>query len=141
MIETTLLTNQPIPTAVVSRPGIMQQSLRSSLAACPLIAVVASFGDGLTALNQLTRFHPGILVIDSNLLDEEVDAILAGLKARQPDIRCLVLVRSTWRRDQLLVEGADEVVLRNSSVQDLHDALYRLAQGLTGQSTSANAPT
>jgi len=135
MIKTTPLTNSPIRTAVVSRPGIMQQSLRSSLAACPLIALVATFGDGLTALNQLTRFRPGILVIDSNLLDEEVDAILTGLKAQWPDICCLVLVRSTWRRDQLLVEGADEIVMRNSSVQDLYDALYRLAQRLTGQST------
>jgi DNA-binding NarL/FixJ family response regulator len=133
MIETTLQKHQPIPTAVVSRPGIMQQSLRSSLAACPLIAVMACYGDGLTALNQLTRVRTEILVIDSNLLEEEVDALLAALKATQPDIRCLVLVGSTWRRKQLLAEGADEVVLRNSSVQDLHDALYRLAQGPTGQ--------
>jgi hypothetical protein len=51
------------------------------------------------------------------------------------------MVRSTWRREQLLVEGADEVVLRNSSVQDLHNALVRLAQALTGQPTQANAPT
>jgi len=36
--------NRPIQTIVVSRPGIMQQSLRSSLAACHEIAVVASFG-------------------------------------------------------------------------------------------------
>lgn len=42
-------------TALVSRPGIMQQSLRTSLAACPGIEIVATWGDGLTALNHVTE--------------------------------------------------------------------------------------
>ena len=135
MIETTLHNNQPIPTAIVSRPGIMQQSLRASLAAYPWIAVVASFGDGLTALNQLAKFRPGILVIDSYLLEEEVDALLDAVKCRQPDIRCLVLARSSLRHEQLLIEGADAAILRNGSAQDLQDALSGLAQGITGPRT------
>ena len=128
MIETTLQNNQPIPTAIVSRPGIMQQSLRASLAAYPWIAVVASFGDGLTALNHLTQSRPGILVIDSNLLDEEVDALLGAVKSRQPAIRCLVLTRSSLRREQLLIDGADAAIARNGSAQELQEALLRLAQ-------------
>ena len=129
MIETTRPDTPPVPTIVVSRPGIMQQSLRASLAACPSIAVVATFGDGLTTLNQLARLHPGLLVIDSNLLEEEVDALLAAVKARQPDIRCLVLVQTNVRHDQLMANGADTVILRNGSAQDLHQALFRLAHG------------
>ena len=135
MIETSPQNNQPIPTAVVSRPGIMQQSLRTSLAAYPWIVVVASFGDGLTALNHLAQFQPGILVIDSNLLEEEVDALLDAIKTRQPDIRCLVLARSSVRYEQLLVDGADAVILRNGSAQDLQDALSRLAQDTIDQQT------
>jgi len=129
MIETTRPDTPSVPTIVVSRPGIMQQSLRASLAACPSIAVVATFGDGLTTLNQLARLHPGLLVIDSNLLEEEVDALLAAVKARQPDIRCLVLVQTNVRHDQLMANGADTVILRNGSAQDLHQALFRLAHG------------
>ena len=107
MIETTLQNNQPIPTAVVSRPGIMQQSLRASLAACPWIAVVASFGDGLSALNHLAKFHPGILVINSNLLDEEVDALLDRSEEQSNrTTRCLVLARSSARNEQVLIHGA-----------------------------------
>ncbi len=128
MIETTLQNNPLVPVAVVSRPGIMQQSLRASLAACPGIAVVASFGDGLTALNQLAGFHLGILVIDSNLLDEEVDALLGAVKVRQPGIRCLVVAQSRLRHQQLLVDGADAVILRNDSAQELQAALSRLVQ-------------
>ena len=128
MIQTTRQNNPFVPVAVVSRPGIMQQSLRASLAACPGIVVVASFGDGLTALNRLAGLQDGILVIDSNLLDEEVDALLGAVKVRQPGIRCLVLAQSMLRHQQLLVDGADAVILRNGSAHDLQQALSRLAQ-------------
>ena len=128
MIETTLQKNQPVPVAIVSRPGIMQQSLRSSLTACSSLVIVASFGDGLTALNQLAQLLLGILVIDSNLLDEEVDALLAAVKRRQPAIRCLALVRSGSRQRQLLTQGADAVISRSESAQELLAALSRLVQ-------------
>jgi DNA-binding NarL/FixJ family response regulator len=128
MIETALQNNPLVPVAVVSRPGIMQQSLRASLAGCPGIAVVASFGDGLTALNRLAGLQDGILIIDSNLLDEEVDALLGAVKVRQPGIRCLVLAQSRLRHQQLLVDGADAVILRHDSAQELQAVLSRLVQ-------------
>ena len=106
----------------------MQQSLRSSLTVCSSLVIVASFGDGLTALNQLAQLHLGILVIDSNLLDDEVDALLAEVKNRQPAIRCLVLVRSGSRQRQLLTQGADAVISRSESAQELLAALSRLVQ-------------
>ena len=113
----------------------MQQSLRTSLAACPWIAVVASFGDGLSALNHLAQFHPGILVIDSNLLDEEVDALLAAVKTKQPATRCLVLVRSSSRNAQVLIHGAYAAISRNGSAQELQEALFRLAHDTIDRQT------
>ena len=56
----------------------MQQSLRAALAAVPSVTVVASLGDGLTALNYVAAHPPALLVIDSNLLDGEVEALLAA---------------------------------------------------------------
>jgi len=113
MIETTLQNNQLVPVALVSRPGIMQQSLRSSLASCQGIVVVASCGNGLTALHQVTKLRPALLVIDSNLLDEEVEALIAAVKVEQPTIGCLVVVRSSHQERQMLALGADAVVLRD----------------------------
>ncbi|MGE5603670.1 MAG: hypothetical protein ACM30E_11505 [Nitrososphaerales archaeon] len=84
----------------------------------------------MTTLNRLAGLRQGILVIDSNLLEEEVDALLGAVKARQPDIRCLVLVQSSGRYGHLLIQGADEVILRDRSARELQDVLARLAQGL-----------
>jgi DNA-binding NarL/FixJ family response regulator len=128
MIKTLPDNIQPVSTIVVSRPGIMQQSLRSSLGACDGIAVIASSGDGLTALGQVRQHRPGVLVIDSNLLDEEVEALIAAVKAEQPAIRCLVFVRSRHQETQLLASGADAVSLRDVSCQQLQAVLLRMAR-------------
>jgi DNA-binding NarL/FixJ family response regulator len=106
----------------------MQQALRSSLAACHEIAVVASFGDGLTTLNHLAQFNPGILVIDSNLLDEEIDALIAAVKVKQPAIRCLAFVKSAQHERQLLAAGADAVTPRDVSMPQLQVSLAPLVQ-------------
>ena len=123
MINPTPRRKQPVPTVIVSRPGIMQQSLRSSLAGCYGIAVIASFGDGLTAVSQVTKLQPGLLVIDSNLLDEEVEALIAAVKAEQPAIRCVVFARSSQHRARMLASGADAVALRHGSPQQLQAAM------------------
>lgn len=119
--------NQPITsTVVVSRPGVMQQSLRAALAVYPWLYVVASAGDGLTALNQTVQHYPRLLVIDCNLLDEEVEALLAEVRAKTPETRCLVFIRSSQRAKPLLAAGAAGVIMRDSSAQQLQAALKRL---------------
>ena len=118
--------NQPIPTVIVSRPGIMQHSLRVSLAACPEIVVIASSGDGLSALCQVRQYQPGLLVIDSNLLEEEVVALLSAVKTEQPATRCLVFMQSRQQQKQILAAGADAVALRNGSPQQLQMLLAQI---------------
>ena len=51
-----------------------------------------------------------MLVIDSNLLDEEVEALLAAVKTEHPAIRCLVLTPFQLSSvPQLMAWGADAV--------------------------------
>jgi DNA-binding NarL/FixJ family response regulator len=120
--------SQSVPVVLVSRPGFAQQALRSSLTACCGIVVVASTGDGLTALSQVRHLRPELLVIDSNLLDEEVTALIAAVKTEQPAMRCLVFLRSSRQEAQMLALGADAVALRDAPAQDLQAVLSRLAQ-------------
>ena len=115
MIETALQNNPRVSVAVVSRPGIMQQSLRASLAACRGIGG-SHFGDGLTALRRLAGSVTGMLVIDSNLLDEEVEALLAAAKVRHPGIRCLVLAQSRTRTQFIVGRGCG--LLRDDSARN-----------------------
>lgn len=128
-ISTAPIATAPIATVIVARPGIMQQSLRASLAACASVAVVASLGDGLSALNYVAAHRPALLVVDCNLLDGEVEALLAGVKLRQLPTRCLVLTRSHQQQDWALACGADAVLSHDGSFQELQAVLAQLHIG------------
>ncbi len=123
MSEPTPQPHVPMPTALVSRPGIMQQSLRASLAACPGVEIVGAYGDGLTALNAVAEHAPALLVIDCNLLDEEVAALLAAVKAHYATTHCVVLTRSDQRAAWARTSGADAVVSHGAPMQELMAAL------------------
>lgn len=97
----------------------MQQALRTSLTAYSEIIVVASCGDGLSALQHLAAHRPQMLIVDSNLLDEEVAALVMASKAQQPGIYCLVLQQTSHRRAIALDAGADAAPSRDTWVQDL----------------------
>lgn len=116
----------PVPIVLVSRPGVMRQSLRATLSAYPYLLVLASAGDGLTALNLVQRHQPQLLVIDSNLLDEEVEALLVAVKRTVPPPNCLACAHSSQRTAPLLAAGADAVILRSSSGQQWQETLLRL---------------
>jgi DNA-binding NarL/FixJ family response regulator len=122
-----------MPTAIVSRPGVMQQSLRTSLVACPRLAVVASLGDGLTALNYVDAQRPALLAIDCNLLDEEVEALLAAIKSRRLPTRCLVFIHSRLRTAWALGAGADAVMLHDGSPKELSIVLSQFYEEQAGE--------
>lgn len=114
---------QTIPTIVVSRPGVMQQALRTALSLHPEIEILISAGDALNALHQIIAYHPTLVVIDSNLLPDEVEALLVAIKTAQSPPRCLVLVSSQLQADTMLRAGADTVLPRDSSAHELRIAL------------------
>jgi DNA-binding NarL/FixJ family response regulator len=121
--------NQPAVSAIlVSRPGIMRQSLQTALAMYTWITVVGVCGDGLTALSQVIHHRPHLVIIDSNLLDEEVKALLTAIKTTQPPTRCLVLLQSSQWEASTLAAGADAVIMRDCWAQHSQVVLAQLAQ-------------
>lgn len=116
----------PLATVIVSRPGIMQQPLRTSLAACSSIAVAASLGDGLSALNYAVAHKPDLLVVDCNLLDDEVEALLTGVKQLQLTTRSLVLTRSHRQAAKALAHGAGSALPHDGSFQELQAVLAQV---------------
>jgi DNA-binding NarL/FixJ family response regulator len=117
-----------VSTVVVSRPGVMQQALRTSLSVCSAITILASIGDGLTALKQIESLHPGLVVIDANLLPEESEALVTTIKTSHAPARCLVFVQSLRHEAMMVAAGADAVMLRDSSAGELQAVLARLTE-------------
>jgi DNA-binding NarL/FixJ family response regulator len=119
--------NRKIPAVVVSRPGIMQGSLRAMLACSGQVVVTGSAGDGLSALSMVRDKGPALLVLDSNLLEDEVLSLLTEVKRAWPEVRCLVMVQTMGRKNRALAAGADAVVARDDGIAALNQALRQLA--------------
>jgi DNA-binding NarL/FixJ family response regulator len=119
----------------------MQQSLRTSLSACEGVAVTASLGDGLSALNHAAEHKPCLLVIDCNLLEEEVAALLEGIRLRHLPTRCLVLIRTQRQSHWALEAGADAAWLRDGSFQELQAVLAQLSADYWAQTTGHGPDT
>ena len=112
---------------VASRPGVMQESLRALLTGSGQVAVIGSAGDGLSALSMVREVQPALLVVDSNLLEDEVLSLLKEVKGAWPEVCCLVLVQTTGCKNRALAAGADAVVSRSDGVGALNQALRFLA--------------
>ena len=113
----------------------MRQSLQVSLAAHPDIVVLAVCGDGLTALSQLAQEPPRLLIIDSNLLDDEIEALISTVKTRWPVIFCVAVVQMSQREEPLMAVGADATIHRDSWLQHFPILLLRLMQNAEDSDT------
>jgi DNA-binding NarL/FixJ family response regulator len=113
-------------TVIASRPGIMQEALRAMLALSPRIELAGTAGSGLLVVSLVRKYLPALVVIDSNLVEEEMVALLQKIKQEQPHIRCLVLAE-TGRQQQVMVNaGADAVLLRSEPAERIVDVLEKI---------------
>ena len=83
----------------------------------------------LSAIEYLRNGNSSVLVIDANLPAEEAESLARWSKQHRPDTRCIVLVKGMAELEQARSAGADAVLLRSSSAQQLAEALWPRDQG------------
>jgi chemotaxis response regulator CheB len=108
---------------VVSMPGTMQESLQANLDAMPGVEVIALAGGCLSAVRLVQEKQPDIVVVDSNLSEDEVLAFLNDVKRLHPEIRVVVLTHTTRQQRRILGGGADAVLSRWSPAKEFTNAV------------------
>jgi DNA-binding NarL/FixJ family response regulator len=127
--------NQPvqktkkIQTVIVSRPGVMQEALRAGLASASQLEIVKAVGDGLSALDAIQERAPNLVVIDSNLLEDEIQTLLRHVKQAWPAVCCLVLTVTVRQEKWAMAGGADAVWPRHRSLRALTEFLKEICPG------------
>jgi DNA-binding NarL/FixJ family response regulator len=59
----------------------------------------------------MTDQHPTLVLLGANLLDEDIQTVLAQIKARWPETRCIVLVDNVQQQWIAKAAGADSALL------------------------------
>jgi DNA-binding NarL/FixJ family response regulator len=89
----------------------MRDGLRALLKTVPHLNLVEQAGDSLSALEMASRRHPALILLGSNLPDEDIQMVLHQTRATQPGTRCLVLVNNVHQQSLAQAKGADSVLL------------------------------
>jgi len=126
-----LSSNAPITVVIVEDHQTMRRGLRLLLAQERDIEVVAEAGDLASALADVDRHHPQVLVLDLLLPDGSGLDAIAPLRTGQPgtQIVCLTMQDSPAFAKRALAAGAIGFVLKDTAELELGDAVRDAARG------------
>lgn len=108
----------------------MRVLLRAVLEIGDDVEVVGESGDGRTALDDLERLRPDVLVLDISLPELDGLEVLEGLPSRSPSTR--VVVFSGYAAQQLeattLALGADCYIEKGADIEAVAEAVRSAAR-------------
>jgi DNA-binding NarL/FixJ family response regulator len=96
---------------IIAKPSRMRDGLRALLRTIPYLTLVGQVDDGLSAIKTMTDQHPALVLLGANLLDEDIQTVLAQIKAKWPETRCIVLVDNVQQQWIAKAAGADSALL------------------------------
>lgn len=126
---------------LVSEPGLIQQATSAMLAFLPDITLVATISGALSATALLAQLQPDLLLVDANLPEEEVEALLRWTTGHHPEISCVVITMTSQQREQALAWGAHAAIQRASMGGQLQATLHQLPLSKTWPGNPAQNPT
>jgi DNA-binding NarL/FixJ family response regulator len=111
---------------IVAKPTRIRDGLRTLLRANPLIDDVVQADNAAVALQIVKDRPPAFILLDTSLVDDQVELIINQAKIKSAKIRCIVLADNARRQQLAWSNGADEVLLVGFSAANLFTAIEKL---------------
>lgn len=101
-----------ISVLIIARPCHLRDSLRVLLTAIPQVGQVSQADDGPSALSMGAKHRPALVMLDSDLPNNELVTTLGRIKARWPQAHCIVLVDNVQEQQVAEAARADVVLVK-----------------------------
>lgn len=111
---------------IMARPSRLREALRALIATLPQLEIVGQVEERVAALKMVQERQPGLLLLDSSLPDNEVEATIEQIKLERSETYCIVLAHSERQQAALKSAGADEVLLKGFSTATLLAVIERV---------------
>ena len=103
------------PVLIIAHPGRIRDGLRALLRAIPEIGAILQANDSPSASQIIAEYHPDLVLIDSKLVNSNIQSMPKEIKAMSPHTRCILLVDNLQQQSMADVTGADTVLLSGFS--------------------------
>ena len=110
---------------ILAKPGRIRDGLEALLRTIPQVKIVCQVKNSSTALEMVTELGPDLILLVTDLFDDEVRQFLQHLKD-EPGTQCLVLTDTALKLEQAEAAGADEVLLTGFTTRELFESVARL---------------
>jgi DNA-binding NarL/FixJ family response regulator len=125
------VTDRPVTVLLVDDDDLMRAGLRSVLSSDETIEVVGEAGDGRTALEEIRKLRPDLVLMDIRMPDLDGISATREVLASQPDVKVVVL--TTFEEDEYIFEalsaGASGFLLKRTKPEELIAAIHAVAEG------------
>jgi DNA-binding NarL/FixJ family response regulator len=111
---------------LVSAPGPICEATCATLAHAAHIRLVALASGALSATQLLQHVQPDLILLDANLPEEEMLALLRWLNDNYPNVHSLVATLTTQLVNQALAHGAENAFRRDELPSKLAEATDHL---------------
>ena len=110
---------------IVAPPGDLQIGLQALLAVLRDVEVLVA-AEGPLALEVIERHAPSLVILDDDLPSDGALPAANQIKARWPEVRCLVLVDDEQQRQRMQETSADLVLIKGHPAAKLKAAIEGL---------------
>jgi two-component system response regulator DevR len=116
---------------VLDDHAVVLAGVRTIIEAEPDLVVVGEASTAEEALARIACAPPDVAIVDLQLGQDDGIEVCRELRARHPEVRCLVLTAFSDRRDviQAVMAGAAGYLLKQRTTADLVDAIRKVARG------------
>jgi two-component system, NarL family, response regulator NreC len=121
----------PIRVALVDDHHLIREGLRLVLQGVAGFEIVGEASDHTSAMELVTTQRPDVLVLDLTFPEGDAMPLLRALRARQPDLRVVILTMHSDPETvrQALAAGAAAYLIKGAQSRELIEAIRAVARG------------
>jgi two-component system response regulator DegU len=97
---------------IVTQRGSLQNGLQALVMSIPQVDIIGQVEDGSQALAIIQEHHPDLVLLDTNLPNNEEWQVLEQMKTLRPETRCIVLADDVRQQQEATTLKADVVLLK-----------------------------
>ncbi len=119
---------RPIQVLIAEDSSRARQGLRALLATRPDVEIVGEVTDGREAVSLAEKCQPTVVLMDARM--PQMDGLRATwlIKYRWPHIRVIVLTMYADLHEEAVAAGADDILIKGCSAEDLLEAIVKAAE-------------